>query len=772
MSLHREQATRNAGADEATCSTAIVDSPIIIPITSKEALDWANAAPELAAWTAEKLVNRVDVYGRYKSLGKRKNPKDNALTARDLTLEVIERHYRGQDHGDIIGLHSTAANEGESPEFSCRSGALDIDRHSEEDDPVANGRAALAWYDVLVTLGFRPLLTDSNGWGGYQLRAIFDAPTPADEVHRFMKWLCSDHLLRGLETEPETYPKQPHLGKGKGCGNWLRLPGRHHTREHYSRVWNGRVWLKGVDAIGFILSLPGDSASKIPASDQIWDGKDWVKSPWEPMKASGDGQEVGKGKATGLRSDDDLAREALTYIGHLGGGQAYAHWLKVGMCLRKLDGIGLRLWDEWSRGDPVKYQAGACQEKWATFTTGSQGDVNLGTLFKMAQAEGWPWPPKSGAKQAEEAPRNGRHEANGKAPEPPDPSTDEPPVYATLADALTLIGDTRWVWERWIPAGCMSILAAVAGCGKTRTAMDLARRLWLGLPMPDGSPNPFPAETPTLWIMYDRNWAESGDVAKNFGVPAEAILLASLKHAPLDNPDFDDPRTMEALQLQVEAQKPGLIVIDTITYATRRNTSKANEAKAAFDGIMQLAAVTGVAVLAMTHLNKEGEVLGRRITERARSVLLLSTPDPEGQPERRKFWVEKTAVKKPDPLGGTFTDTSNDYDNLPPTPPEEPTKHRGPKPAKSTELAKWLFEKLSEGPKRVKALVDLARFDRKMKAEGSISPLYDAKDRVDKLPECAGMKVHEDKDGNKTTWSLKKIDCDPDPNELHPDHPF
>lgn len=346
-------------------------------------------------------------------------------------------------------------------------------------------------------------------------------------------------------------------------------------------------------------------------------------------------------------------------------------------------------------------------------------------------------------------------ELNRLADAAPDPTR---PEYATLADALAEIGDTRWFWEKWIPAGCMTLLAAVGGGGKTRTAVDLARRLWYGLPMPDGSPNQFPPGTRTLWVMYDRNWAETGDVAKNFGVPPEAILLPSLKLSPLETPDFDDPRTMDALKLQIELEKPGLIVIDTITYATSRNTSKADEAKAAFDGLMQLAATTGVAVLALTHLNKEGEVLGRRITERARSVIMLSLPDPEGQPNRRKLQIDKTAVKKPDPLGITFTDTSSDYDANPPDAPDQPGKKRGPLPVKSTKDAEWLWEKLSGGPMRVKVLVDVARKDGILKVQTaenpdpSIGSLYNAKKRIPFIrPGCF---VDETKIGNGTIWSL------------------
>ncbi len=202
--------------------------------------------------------------------------------------------------------------------------------------------------------------------------------------------------------------------------------------------------------------------------------------------------------------------------------------------------------------------------------------IPMATPRDLSKARGW----KPDAKVE----RNGHYEANGKA--------SDPPVYATLADAVAVIGDLRWVWNQWLPAGCMTILAAVGGGGKTRTALDLCRRLWFGLEMPDGSQSSYPAGTKTLWMMYDSNWAETGEAARNFGVPHEAILLAALKDNPLANPDFDDPSTMMELTRQIEHQQPGLIVIDTITYATGRNTSKASEAKAAFDGLMKVAGVT------------------------------------------------------------------------------------------------------------------------------------------------------------------------------------
>jgi hypothetical protein len=48
-------------------------------------------------------------------------------------------------------------------------------------------------------------------------------------------------------------------------GNRLRLPGRHHTREHWSRVWDGGRWREGDEAIDFIVAL------KPCAPRPLWD---------------------------------------------------------------------------------------------------------------------------------------------------------------------------------------------------------------------------------------------------------------------------------------------------------------------------------------------------------------------------------------------------------------------------------------------------------------------------------------------------------------------
>lgn len=340
--------------------------------------DWHRNATELASWTNVHLVNRRDVFGHYIALERRKAGKSTAFTDKTgLTIEILERHYRGEDQGDVIGLHSTAQDEGpgesEVPACWSRWGAIDIDRHGDHEDPEANLRAALAWHRRAAGLGFHPLLTDSNGDGGYHLRVIFDAPTPTADVFRFMEWLRRDWKEVGLAERPETFPKQTQLGKGKVFGNWLRLPGRHHTRDHWSRVWNGLEWIEGNAAIGFILAITGDPASLIPAGEQ----------PEEPAAAESRGASSRTTAAAGLRSDEDQAREALGYLGHMV--DDYDSWLEIGMALTPLGNAGLVLWEEWSRRGS-KFEDGACVRKWASFTREGR---TLGTIFKHAKSAGW-----------------------------------------------------------------------------------------------------------------------------------------------------------------------------------------------------------------------------------------------------------------------------------------------------------------------------------------------------------------------------------------------
>jgi hypothetical protein len=237
-------------------------------------LIWSGASPQLATWAATRLVNRRDAWGAYIDPRSRIPGKSNSYTApgldqrRDdaLTGDILFRHFCGSSQGDLIGLHAI------SPTNFSRWFVIDIDKHADTDGatPDGNFRAAIEWWQRLRDLGFTPLLLDSNGAGGFHLLQVFNEPCASTAVHSFAQWLVRDFQQRGLCHAPETFPKQACLNERRKYGNFWRLPGRHHTRDHWTRVWNGAAWLEGHFAIQAILSTHGDPVHLIPAEAALW----------------------------------------------------------------------------------------------------------------------------------------------------------------------------------------------------------------------------------------------------------------------------------------------------------------------------------------------------------------------------------------------------------------------------------------------------------------------------------------------------------------------
>jgi hypothetical protein len=234
--------------------------------------EWAERASELADWAMDKLVNRKDVWGQYSVLTpaerRRQGRSYKAMTlpmkekrGEDMvTIDKLTRHFASRHHRkpQIIGLHA------KSRESTSRWFGIDIDLHNRdevaaEDHARRNLNAALAWMRQLQDQGYDPMLFDSNGFGGYHLWVLFDQPAATTDVFAMVKSIVTGWESSGLDEEPETFPKQ--LRKGS-LGAWFRLPGLHHTRHHYSRLWSGDEWLEdpwltGHAAIDVMLDMYG-----------------------------------------------------------------------------------------------------------------------------------------------------------------------------------------------------------------------------------------------------------------------------------------------------------------------------------------------------------------------------------------------------------------------------------------------------------------------------------------------------------------------------------
>ena len=369
---------------------------------------WEERADELAVWADLNLVVRGDCHGRYRPLGG--DPKKLVYTRKEgPTLARLARHFATTRRTEIVGLHVSSLDE------TCLTVWWDIDAHPpkaqagtapapKQADPAANLRFALHILAAAEAAGLAALLMDSNGKGGYHILNLHRRPIPMALAYRLGKFLARDHAAFGLEHPIETFPKNWRL-TGKRFGNWVRLPGRHHSRDHWTRVWCPRraAWLEGYDAINALLAfrgrdvdptgiIPGDFAVARPPASRPRTGPG---APASPARIFSDRRQPWAGPADPGR-DLALARAA---VAHLTDDDAddRGTWILVGMALKGLRDAGLDLWHEFSARSAGKYDADEVEALWPGFREPGPGLVGLGWLFQLAKERGWPGPGRPGA---------------------------------------------------------------------------------------------------------------------------------------------------------------------------------------------------------------------------------------------------------------------------------------------------------------------------------------------------------------------------------------
>lgn len=319
--------------------------------------------------------------------------------------------------------------------------------------------------------------------------------------------------------------------------------------------------------------------------------------------------------------------------------------------------------------------------KFSTYSLLNHGG-DWSAAARALQEAGWGSPSSNGQAHAQ---------TNGAAPQPADGD-------ATAADLVRINATIRWQWASWIPLGVLTILASEPGIGKTRLCADLLRRIYLGMPWPDGAPASLPAGATALWVAADNQHPELGTLPTEFGFPLEALYLNACKSNPFGGTMLDDVEDLKIFEARIKRLRPGLVFVDTSLNATDRSSHKPEDAKAFFVPLQQIAARMQTAIVCVTHLNAAGKPLGRRIEGQGRVVIMLERPDPDGQPKRRKLYVRKSNTLYPPALGVTMGDAGNTYDTNPPTEPE--TVEAGPQRISALDRClEWLLRELEGGPK-------------------------------------------------------------------------
>lgn len=326
----------------------------------------------------------------------------------------------------------------------------------------------------------------------------------------------------------------------------------------------------------------------------------------------------------------------------------------------------------------------------------------------------------------------------------PEQGGDEVEDDATAVDLISQNSSIKWLWNGWVQQGTLTALAAEPGVGKTRLCADILRRMVNGLEWPDGQPMTVESGCKVIWIAADSQWAELATIPEQFGFAPDSIVLNGTKANPYGGTNFDNVEDFAKLERRIMRVKPVAVFIDTIGNATDKEMTRPDQAKQIFKPLAEIATRTGTSIILVTHLNKGGEALGRRIIGAVRQVIKLECPDPQNEPNRRKLYVDKSNSMKPRPLGVTMGSAGNDYDGSPPSAvTSEPGKNPG-RPSNLEDDAKWLEALLSDGNERqVKAIIDAANAQRGMSV-----------DRTYKAMRSLGERVVESMSGNRKFWRL------------------
>jgi RecA-family ATPase len=163
-----------------------------------------------------------------------------------------------------------------------------------------------------------------------------------------------------------------------------------------------------------------------------------------------------------------------------------------------------------------------------------------------------------------------------------------------------------WLWPDYLPAAKVVVLDGDPGLGKSTVVADLAARITVGKPMPDGSGGGDPravvlasAEDGLADTIRPRLELAGADLTRVAVI--EAVELPEGRTAPLELPG-----DLEALEAVVRDVRARLVTIDPLVafLAGTVNANRDQDVRRALHPVKDMAERTGAAILVVRHLRK------------------------------------------------------------------------------------------------------------------------------------------------------------------------
>jgi len=306
---------------------------------------------------------RTDCYSAFNV----RSGKSYSLRKADVTPEAIDRHLKNKQP---VAVYLTKG------EFT-RAAALDVDNHDGETDWNTVVEKIRPVVDELRRLGFKPLLVRSGGGNGIHIWFLWKAPQLTRKVRLLLAAVLSKFGLKNgakgiAEGTVEIFPKQNFVEEGK-VGNPIGAP---FARQ--SLPLDDNFAPRRLDRY----TPPRIEDLHCPPIDEFGD------EYFEPEASSAlSAQPTSPIPDTVLASDDEEARSALKQIT----ADDYDDWWRIGIILKHSFGEnGFAIWEEWSATSSKYPGPEECRKVWDGLNP--DGSLGIGTLFYMAQKNGWNGP--------------------------------------------------------------------------------------------------------------------------------------------------------------------------------------------------------------------------------------------------------------------------------------------------------------------------------------------------------------------------------------------
>jgi putative DNA primase/helicase len=249
---------------------------------------------------------------------------------------------------------------------------------------------------------------------------------------------------------------------------------------------------------------------------------------------------------------------------------------------------------------------------------------------------------------------------------------DAPPVVIAPLDGTLKVArlssvkakPIRPLWAGCLYHGKVTVVAGIPGDGKSLISTDLVARISAGKHHPVGD-GKFKV-APCLLLTAEDDPADTiRPRLDQAGADNELVELIEGVHRvdPVSGEKGLDLvsliNDLPAIERKIDELKAALLVIDPLTSFADSDTNKTADMRRLLDGLAQMAARTGAAILVITHLNKRSDarkamqmIAGSHVIVAAVRVVLVTARDPNDK-GRRLLLPIKCNIG-PDSLGFAF----------------------------------------------------------------------------------------------------------------------